>query len=100
MCTVFPTVTSCTIPNVGASGVAQVRDKRIVVQLQQICYYPSVVAVPQRAVRPHPEHHQREDLPRAVVVVRAPRPPHCPLHRLQVGARHILGLGDHSLISE
>ena len=23
MCTVFPTVTSCTIPNVGASGVAQ-----------------------------------------------------------------------------
>ena len=31
MCTVFPTVTSCTIPNVGASGVAQVRVKWIVV---------------------------------------------------------------------
>ena len=29
------------------------------------------------------EHHQREDLPGAVVVVRLPRPPHRHLHRLQ-----------------
>ena len=26
MCTVFPTITSCSVPNVGASGVAQVHN--------------------------------------------------------------------------
>ena len=26
MCTVFPTVTSCDIPNVGAAGVAQIHN--------------------------------------------------------------------------
>ena len=35
-------------------------------------------AGPQRALRPHPEHHQREDLPLPLVLV------HVPLHGLHL----------------
>ena len=66
MCSVFPTVTSCDIPNIGAAGGGQVGLK----VLRSWRSWSFSFQDTQRAVRAHSEHHQREDLFGSLVLVR------------------------------
>ena len=78
MCRVFPTVTSCNLPNVGAGGGEQVDGhgentwkKIILIYIYVIFFAFRIVLIsgPQWPLRSHPEHHQWEDIPDLMVVV-------------------------------
>ena len=64
MCRVFPTVTSCNLPNVGAGGGEQVLLKT---PKKQLIY--NFLSGPQWPLCPHAEYHQRENILDSLVVV-------------------------------
>ena len=67
MCRVFPTVTSCNLPNVGAGGGEQVLLKTPKKQLFTLCL--NSLSGPQWPLCPHAEYHQRENILDSLVVV-------------------------------
>ena len=78
MCSVFPTVTSCNIPNVGAAGGEQMHNGLCVLTQVRLHCIAGVLFTCLA-----PEHHQREDLPRTLVLVCLPWTLVCTLCLLQ-----------------